>query len=104
MVSKINEKEITLYGHGSGFPREKEMNTIYIKRFETKSETPIGNRGLIRVRQFIRDNDDIDDNYTEKFYCKERKLYKSNGNGKVIGIVKALQEMITSTFSITLSF
>jgi hypothetical protein len=91
MVSKINEKKIVLYGHGSGFPREKEMNTVHIKRFETKSETPIGNRGLIRVRQFIRDNDDIDDNYTEKFYCKERKLYKSNGNGKVIGIVRAFR-------------
>jgi hypothetical protein len=44
MVSKINEKKIALYGHGSGFPREKEMNTVYIKnlKLSLKHQLEIG--------------------------------------------------------------
>ena len=93
MVAKINGKEITLYGHGAGVPKEKEMNSFCKLRFETKAETPLGHRGLIRVRRFIRDDDDIDDNYIENLYCKERELFKSKENEKVIGFATALTDM-----------
>lgn len=91
MVANINEKEITLYGHGAGFPKEKEMNSFCKLRFETKSETPLGHRGLIRVRRFIGDDDDTDNNYMQNIYYKEREVDKSNE--KVIGIATALTDM-----------
>lgn len=91
MVANINGKEITLYGHGAGLPKEKEMNAFCKLRFETKAETPLGHRGLIRVRRFIRDDDDIDNNNMKNEYCKEREIYKSND--KVIGTATALTDM-----------
>ena len=90
MIANINGKEITLYGHGSGFPRQKEMNAFCKLRFDTKADTPLGNRGLIRVRRFIRDDGDIDSNVENNYY-KEREIYKSND--KVIGIATALMDM-----------
>ena len=87
MVANIKENEITIYGHGSGFPREIEMNQYCKQRYETKTETPLGNRGLIRVRRFIRDDDDLEDNnFQEKYLI-------NNFNEKVIGIATALMNM-----------
>ena len=84
MIANINGKKITLYGHGSGVPRETEMNAFCKLRFEKKSETPLGHQGLIRVRRFIMD-DGIENNF------KEREIYKLDE--KVIGIATALMDM-----------
>jgi hypothetical protein len=86
MIANINPNEITLYGHGGkSFPKEKEMNAFCKQRFETKVDTPLGHKGLIRVRRFIFDEDNKDDNIIED------KIYKSNE--KVIGIGTALMNM-----------
>lgn len=56
MVGEINGSTITLYGHGSGNPSKKNM-TIYCKtRYNTKSSTALGHRGLIKVVRFIQDD------------------------------------------------
>ena len=52
MIANINGKKITWYGHGSGVPRETEMNSFCKLRFEKKSETPLGHQGLIGVRRY----------------------------------------------------
>lgn len=59
MVGEISGNTITLYGHGSGHPKKREMNSYCRTRYRTKtSKTPIGNCGLIRVRRYIRDDTD----------------------------------------------
>ena len=87
MIANINENEIIIYGHGQGFPKEKEMNKYCKQRYETKTATPFGNKGLIRVRRFIRDDDDLEDNNFQ-----EKKIYNVS-NEKVIGIGTALMDM-----------
>ena len=87
MVAKINKNEIILYGHGQGFPREIEMNKYCKQRYELKADTPLGNRGLIRVRRFIRDDDDLEKN----IFQEKIPFYISNE--KVIGIGTALMDM-----------
>ena len=53
MVGAISGKVVTLYGHGSGLAKQHEMNAYCRSRRNTKSSTPLGNRGLIRVRRAI---------------------------------------------------
>lgn len=52
MVAKIGST-ITIYGHGSGTPRKTEMNAYCRSRYNSKTSTKLGHRGLIRVRRFI---------------------------------------------------
>ena len=54
MVAKTGTR-FTLYGHGSGTPRETEMNAYCKSRYAKKTNTKLGHRGLIRVRRFIPD-------------------------------------------------
>ena len=56
MVGEISGGTVWLYGHGSGNPKRHEMNAYCRTRYATKSVTPLGHRGLIRVRRFIRDD------------------------------------------------
>ena len=86
MVANISENGITVYGHGQGFPREKELNEVCKARYETKAETPIGNRGLIRVRRVILDDDDK----KEYFHLDDKTLENTK---KVIGIATSLGSM-----------
>jgi len=47
---------VTLYGHGSGRPKKRDMAAYCKSRYNAKTaKTPLGNTGLIRVRRFIRD-------------------------------------------------
>lgn len=55
MVGEISGSKIMLYGHGSGLAKSHEMNAYLKSRRNTKSSTPLGNRGLIRVRRAIWD-------------------------------------------------
>ena len=57
MVANITASKITLYGHGSGTPRETEMNAYCRSRYNSKVSTVIGHRGLLKVRRFILDGD-----------------------------------------------
>lgn len=55
MVAIINGSKITLYGHGSGTPRATEMNAYCKSRYNQKTSTVIGNKGLLKVRRFFWD-------------------------------------------------
>lgn len=44
---------VWLYGHGSGNPKRHEMVAYNKSRYNTKASTPLGHRGLIKVRRFI---------------------------------------------------
>jgi len=56
MAAKLSGGKIILYGHGSGTPRETEMNAYCKKRYASKTDTKLGHKGLIRVRRFIPDD------------------------------------------------
>ncbi len=56
MVGEISGKKVTLYGHGSGHPKKHEMNAYCKSRQSKKTKTKHGNKGLIRVRRFIQDD------------------------------------------------
>lgn len=56
MVYAINGTKVTLCGHGSGRPSTKDMKTYCKSRRNAKTNTKLGNKGLIRVRRFIEDD------------------------------------------------
>ena len=56
MVAKINGSKVTIYGHGSGTPRSTDMASYCSSRYNSKTKTKLGNKGLIRVRRFIQDD------------------------------------------------
>lgn len=56
MVGKVSGKTVTLYGHGSGTPRATDMNSYCKSQYAKKTSTPIGNKGLLKVRRFIWDD------------------------------------------------
>ena len=55
MVGEIGAKVI-LYGHGSGTPKKTEMTVKNKSRYNSKTSTKIGNKGLIRVVRYIQDD------------------------------------------------
>ena len=46
-----------LYGHGSGKPKKTKMVDKNKSRYNSKTNTKVGNKGLIRVMRFIQDDD-----------------------------------------------
>ena len=56
MVYSISGNTVTLCGHGSGNPSTKNMVTYCRSRFNTKTNTKLGNRGLIKIVRFIEDD------------------------------------------------
>lgn len=54
MVARTGDK-YTLYGHGSGTPRETELHAYCRSRYAKKTDTKIGHRGLLKVRRLIPD-------------------------------------------------
>lgn len=60
MVAKITAGMVVLYGHGSGTPRATEMNAYCKNRYAKKTSTKLGHRGLIRVRRFIQDDNNVE--------------------------------------------
>ena len=57
MVYEINGTNVTLCGHGSGRPSTKKMTTYCKSRYNSKSTTGLGNKGLIKVVRFIQDDE-----------------------------------------------
>lgn len=57
MVDTITSSKITICGHGSGTPRRTEMNAYCRSRYNSKTNTVIGNRGLLKVRRYILDGE-----------------------------------------------
>ena len=53
MVGEISGKTVWLYGHGSGLAKRHEMNAYCKSRRSMKASTPLGHRGLIKVRRAI---------------------------------------------------
>lgn len=56
MVGEVIGGTVWLFGHGSGLAKRHEMTAYNRSRYNTKASTPLGNRGLIRVRRFILDD------------------------------------------------
>lgn len=57
MVYEINGVNVTLCGHGSGRPSTKKMTTYCKSRYNSKSTTGLGNKGLIKVVRYIQDDE-----------------------------------------------
>lgn len=56
MVGEISGDVVQLYGHGSGYPKKHEMEAYCRSRYNQKTGTGVGHKGLIRVRRFIQDD------------------------------------------------
>lgn len=57
MVYEISGSNVTLCGHGSGRPSTKKMTTYCKSRYNSKSSTKLGHKGLIKVVRFIQDDE-----------------------------------------------
>lgn len=57
MVYEINGGNITICGHGSGNPSTKKMTTYCKSRYNSKSSTKLGHKGLIKVVRYIQDDE-----------------------------------------------
>lgn len=56
MVYEIKGSTVTLAGHGSGRPSTKSMTTYCKSRYNSKSSTKLGHKGLIKVVRYIQDD------------------------------------------------
>lgn len=56
MVGEISGNKVTLYGHGSGNPKKTEMTAKNKSRYNSKTSTKLGHKGLIKVVRFIQDD------------------------------------------------
>lgn len=55
-IHKISGNKVTLFGHGSGNPKLKDMATYCKSRQNAKTKTKKGNKGLLKVLRFIADD------------------------------------------------
>ena len=61
MIGEINGErpaDVVLYGHGSGTPSKKNMQTYCKQRQAATSGTKRGNKGLIKVVRFVWDDEE----------------------------------------------
>ena len=78
MVGEISGSTITLYGHGSGTPSRKDMDTYCRQRYAAKTSTALGNKGLIKVVRFIQDDESLDGVTTVKDVQKALLAWNKN--------------------------
>ena len=86
MVGEINGErpaDVVLYGHGSGTPSKKNMQTYCRQRQNATAGTKRGNKGLIKVVRFIWD-DGEDDLIRQP---SADTFPKGEGSGALSGIV-----------------
>jgi len=57
MVYSISGSSVTLCGHGGGNPSYKDMTTYCKTRYNTKTSTTKGNKGLVCVKRYVQDDD-----------------------------------------------
>ena len=57
MVYSISGSSVTLCGHGSGVPSFKDMAAYCKNRYNTKTSTTKGNKGLVCVKRYVPDDD-----------------------------------------------
>jgi len=57
MVYSISGVSVTLCGHGSGLPNFKDMATYCKSRYNAKTGTTKGNKGLVCVKRYVQDDD-----------------------------------------------
>ena len=60
MVYAIKGNTVTICGHGSGRPRTIELDAYCRLRYNSKANTPVGNKGLVAVQRYFED--DLTDN------------------------------------------
>ena len=92
MVGEISGGVVQLYGHGSGNPKRHEMNGYCRTRYNSKTSTALGNKGLIRVRRFIVDDGGIID--TSTHYSGSQLGLRVLRNGMVGEDVRELQNRL----------
>ncbi len=56
MVYAIDGTGVMLCGHSGGTPNTKSMTTYCKSRYTAKTNTPVGNKGLIKVVRYIQDD------------------------------------------------
>jgi len=56
MVYSISGGSVTLCGHGSGLPNFKDMATYCKSRYNAKTGTTKGNKGLVCVKRYVHDD------------------------------------------------
>lgn len=61
MLGEISGGKYYLYGHGSGNPKKTEMTSKNKSRYNSKTSTKWGNKGLFCVVRFIQDDDRTED-------------------------------------------
>lgn len=86
MVYKITDSKVTICGHGSGTPRTTEMNAYCKSRYNSKTKTKVGNKGLIRVRRFIVDDAETVPTTPETTPAKSESGYIVNVTGGTVNI------------------
>ena len=93
MIGEISGGKVYLYGHGSGTPRRTEMNAYCKNRYASKTDTKIGNKGLLKVVRFIQDDGTEDTNHSESpnSSATARMILKKGMTG---ADVKELQEQL----------
>jgi len=57
MVYSISCSSVTLCGHGSGNPSYKDMAAYCKTRYNTKTSTTKGNKGLVCIKRYVQDDD-----------------------------------------------
>jgi len=57
MVYSISGSSVTLCGHGGGNPSYKDMVTYCKTRYNAKTGTTKGNKGLVCVKRYVQDDD-----------------------------------------------
>lgn len=80
-----------LYGHGSGNPKKTRMTEKNKSRYNAKTSTKVGNKGLIRVMRFIQDDTAGDTTDKKKVKIVNGDCYvrsEPNTSGTKLGTAK----------------
>jgi len=101
MVYSISGVSVTLCGHGSGPPSFKDMATYCKSRYNAKTGTTKGNKGLVCVKRYVQDDDTATapTEATESTDAPAEETVQATSVGEEVSIIHKIQQWVNTYMS-----
>jgi len=96
MVYSISGGSVTLCGHGGGNPSYKDMATYCKTRYNAKTGTTKGNKGLVCVKRYVQDDDTATAPTEATETPAEETVQATSVDAEEVSIIQEIQQWVNT--------
>ena len=96
MVYSISGGSVTLCGHGGGNPSYKDMATYCKTRYNAKTGTTQGNKGLVCVKRYVQDDDTATAPTEATETPAEETVQATSVDAEEVSIIQEIQQWVNT--------